>query len=220
MKKVFALLLVLVMVIGLCACGDKSEKSPASVAGRYYLVSMTEGDMTITIEEYSAMLGIDVEMYIDVRADGTATAKNMDGEYMEMAWGNGQMWPVEEPGETAPCTFSGNTMTVDAGSDGKMVFKKGAPAKDSDEDVAFDDYDVDFDYDADLGDLDDYDVDFDYDAALDDLDDYDVDFDYDADLGDLDDYDVDFDDADLEDALSELEDALSQLEDIDFDDFG
>jgi hypothetical protein len=202
MKKVFALLLVLVMVIGLCACGDKGGKTPSgnSVAGRYYLVSMAEGDMTISIEEYSEMLGYDVEMYIDVRADGTATAKNMDGEYMEMAWGNGQMWPVDEPEEKANCTFSGDTMTV--GMDGeKMVFKKGAPAKDSDEDVAFDDYDVDFDYDADLGDLDDYDVDFDYDA-------------------DLGDYDVDFDDADLEDALSELEDALSQLEDIDFDDFG
>lgn len=120
MKKLIALMLALVLVVGLCACGDKG----GNVAGRYYLVSMSEGGESYTVKEYSEMLGAEVEMYIDVKADGTATAKNMDGEYMEMGWGNGQMWPADEPGEKANCTFRGDTMTIS--QDGMtMTFKKG-----------------------------------------------------------------------------------------------
>ena len=129
MKKVFALLLVLVMVIGLCACGDKkAEKSPAEVAGRYYLVSAAENGTTYSLEEFAEMLGCDhVEMYIDLFADGTAeiyTKEDDQVETMEMGWGDGMMWPADYPDSKASCVINGDTITLN-NYNKQMVFKKG-----------------------------------------------------------------------------------------------
>ena len=168
MKKVFALLLVLVMVIGLCACGDKkAEKSPAdqaqdivndalenvdvdidlddtitdledalndfeidntaSVAGRYYLSSMTIDGETISVAEYAELLAAEgFEMYIDLEDDGTALMHTNDGTYVEdtsMGWGDGMMWPAEDPTDTAACAIDGQTIIITADDMG-MVFEK------------------------------------------------------------------------------------------------
>jgi hypothetical protein len=127
MKKVFALLLALVMVIGLCACGDKGEKTPADVTGRYYLVSAAENGTTYSLEEFAEMLGCNhVEMYIDLFADGTAFMYTQEDDFsqgMDMGWGDGKMWPAEAPEGKASCTISGNTLTLN-NNGRQMTFKK------------------------------------------------------------------------------------------------
>lgn len=116
MKKSLTLLLALVMAFGLGGCGKKAEKTPADVAGRYFLVSVTKDGTTYSLEEVAEMVGAEsVEMYVDLSNDGTGFMfSSQDGDTFgyDVCWGNGEMWRPDEPTNVIPYTINGNTLTI------------------------------------------------------------------------------------------------------------
>ena len=118
MKKSVKTILCLVLVIGivctLAACGG--------VAGRYELASMAMGDQEMDIAALKALAGTDVEMYIELKDDGTAVLA-MDGEVTEMQWADGEMWPANNPSDKIPFTVDGDELTMEQ-SGIKLIFKK------------------------------------------------------------------------------------------------
>lgn len=136
MKKLIALVLALALCLSLAACGDDKggSKSADSVAGRYYLINMIEAGTSYTPDDMADMYGLsEYEMYIDLNADGTAVlCEAGDGEKYtsDMGWGNGKIWPVEDPDDTASFSLSTDTLTL-SNDDMKMVFVKGSKPADS-----------------------------------------------------------------------------------------
>ena len=117
-KRGICLVLALVLVLCLTACGG--------IAGRYKLTSAESDGMVLegeSLQSVLSMAGMTADdMYIELREDGTGTMSVM-GEVAEMCYGNGQIWPVEEPDEKVPFTVSGDKLTIEI--DGaKMVFEK------------------------------------------------------------------------------------------------
>ena len=114
-----AVLLVLSLTLCLAACGDKEKGS--SIAGKYNFYSMTYDGETMTADDL-AELGTNVEMYLRLNADGTGIMYS-EGESVDMAYANGQIWSVDEPDEKVDFTVKGNTLTME--QEGMvMTFKK------------------------------------------------------------------------------------------------
>lgn len=115
MKKVFCSMLVAATLLCMTACGG------SSVAGRYDFHSMDMEGMQITAEALKEM-DTEMEMYIELKEDGTGTMAS-EGEVMEMAWADGEIWPAEDPTDKVPFEIDGDTLTME--QEGiKMVFKK------------------------------------------------------------------------------------------------
>lgn len=115
MKKTLCGALVAIMLLCLTACGGSSK------AGHYDFYSMEMGGSTITAESLKD-LGADYEMYIELKEDGTGTMAT-DGETVEMAWKDDQIWPADDPDDKVTFEVDGDTLTME--QDGaKLVFKK------------------------------------------------------------------------------------------------
>lgn len=118
-KKILAVMLVIGMMMGLCACGSAKE------VGKYQFVEMSSEGMTITAE---TLKGFDMDpsgIYIEFRKDGTGTL-NMgamgdgDDASTEFTWKDGKM---TADGDTVAYTLDGKKITIDI--DGSsMVFEK------------------------------------------------------------------------------------------------
>ncbi len=116
--KVFvALALVLSLALCLVACGGSS-----SLSGKYNLVSMTEGDSSISIKELEEMAGEDVEAYIEFNKDGTAEL-NLMGDVEDMKYGNSKIWAEGEEDDKADLIVKGSKVTIKI-EDTEMVFEK------------------------------------------------------------------------------------------------
>jgi hypothetical protein len=90
--------------------------------GTYYFSYMEEDDFKVTAGDMEAG-GVDIStMYVTINEDGTGSL-SMYGETMDMEWGNGEIWPVDEPDEPVNLSFDGFTLTME--QDGqKIVFEK------------------------------------------------------------------------------------------------
>lgn len=113
MKKLLVLLLALVLVAGLCACGAKS----ASIAGHYTLHQVTEGGEVFYVEQDPS------NPCVELKADGTAQVVDLEGRAREAVFQDGQTWFVDNPSAKMPYTIKGNTLTINDGRS-EMVFKK------------------------------------------------------------------------------------------------
>lgn len=118
MKRIVCLMLVLVMVLSLTACGG--------ITGRYTITSMEadglvyEGEL---LEGILEMIGMSTDdMYIELNDDGTGTMSVM-GEVAEMRYDDNMIWPVESPDEKVPYEVSGDKLTLEI-EGYKMVFEK------------------------------------------------------------------------------------------------
>ena len=120
LKMILCLSLVLAMALSMVACGDKKEEK-ASIAGHYDLASMTIDGKSFTQDELAALMG-DLEIYVELNDDGTGVL-SLSGETADMAWKDGQIWPVDEPDEKVPFTVEGKTLTMEIDGQ-KMVFEK------------------------------------------------------------------------------------------------
>ena len=119
MKKLIALLLSAVLVLGLCACGGASGSE--DITGRYDMVSITQDGVTIDVAEYLASLDIEAEAYLELKANGFAVL--CFGDTLDLVYEDGMIWPEGEPEGKVPFTIDGKTLTMEQNGE-KMVFKK------------------------------------------------------------------------------------------------
>lgn len=115
-KIALCLVLVLGLVMSLAACGG------VDVSGKYNLVSMESEGETVTMEDLQAVLGTEIEMYLELKPDGTGVM-NMMGETVDMEYADGMIWAVgEEDGKVAFTVEDGKlTMTQDGET---LIFQK------------------------------------------------------------------------------------------------
>lgn len=122
MKMALCLALVLGLLVSMSACDILGGNSDA---GTYKLSSMEMMGMTLDVEALKTNFGMsdeDLDMYVELRKDGTATMK-ANGEEVEMGWADGEIWPVEEPEEKATFTIEEGVLTMDIEGI-KMMFTK------------------------------------------------------------------------------------------------
>jgi hypothetical protein len=114
MKKLLALLLAVVLIVGLCACGSSGK---GGMAGHYTLTLVEEGGQLLYSRDISGE-----NYWLELKSDGTGTLCTVN-QTDAMGWGNGLIWPMEEPEDTANLTVSGKTLKIEA-DDFLMVFEK------------------------------------------------------------------------------------------------
>ena len=90
MKKLIALLLALVMVVALVACGAKKEEAPAADDGKLYIPVMAKGFQhqfwqAVKAGADAAAKDLDVEIYFDGPASETEIAAQVNMVEQEMA---------------------------------------------------------------------------------------------------------------------------------------
>ncbi len=121
MKKVLSIVLTVALMLTLVACFAGCGKK-GGISGKWKLDYMEQGEMKLSISDLEKMSGEKVEFYLELKADGTGVMNSM-GEKTDMAYGDGQIWPAEDPSDKVPYKLSGNTLTLE--QDGmKLVFKK------------------------------------------------------------------------------------------------
>lgn len=128
-KILVCLAMILSLMLCVAACGEDEGmigsitggSSKSSIAGKYEFYSMTYDGETVTAKDM-AEVGEDVEIYIRLNNDGTGIMVS-DGETVEIAYSDGELWPVDEPEESVEFTVKGNTLTVEA-EEMVMTFKK------------------------------------------------------------------------------------------------
>ena len=113
MKKIIALVLLVVLVVGLCACGS----SKSGMAGRYTLLRVEQDGELMYSRELSGE-----NYWLELKSDGTGTLHTVN-QTDAMGWGNGLIWPMEEPEDTANLSVNGKTLTIQSGGF-VMVFEK------------------------------------------------------------------------------------------------
>lgn len=116
-KFMICLLLILGMMSTLAACSD-------DISGHYELVEASMSGQTFTAQEFRALVGEEVEMYIELNADGTGKMAFVNNE-TDIAWKDNQLWSVNDgkTGAKASFTVEDGTLTLDmAGT--IMVFRK------------------------------------------------------------------------------------------------
>ena len=101
MKKAVALLLVLVMVFALCACGAKSNDP---VVGTWKLSGLMMGE-----EDYSSFVSM-FDMQLTFKADGTGTMV-YDGDTVPLTWKSGSF---TDGTDTFNYTMVGDTIQFEA----------------------------------------------------------------------------------------------------------
>ena len=121
MKKTIALLMTLMLgVLVLAGCGNGASNE-AALSGKYYVISVTEGEATVSEETLKAM-GFD-QMYFEFMEDGTFKGDIM-GETGEGTFKvDGKNATLTVNGEDAKGTIDGNKFTLEI-DDTKMVFEK------------------------------------------------------------------------------------------------
>ncbi|MDD6023244.1 MAG: hypothetical protein PUC06_03240 [Oscillospiraceae bacterium] len=112
MKRVLALLLAMVLLLSLAACGGEAEGSASSEveesdAGLYMLTSMKDGEEEIDLETLQ-MIGAD-SWYLELREDGTGTLYLGEDNITELKWRNGVL---KADGDRLEYTREGDTITL------------------------------------------------------------------------------------------------------------
>ena len=122
MKKVLAIVLSVVMLIGLCACGGVSLK------GTEWKLTAMEVDGLMIDEEFLAGLGMEGSIVFD---DKQATISAMgESESVDYSVKDNTVTMTDSTGETMIATIEINddkeeTLVIDMGADGIMTFTKG-----------------------------------------------------------------------------------------------
>ncbi len=111
MKKITAMLLVLVMVFALCACGG--QKGPN---GTFKLTGLEMNGEDYS--EYLSMLGYD-QYSITFNSNGTGTL-DAGGSSISFTWDSSNL---DDGTDKIPYTFSGNSVSIET-SGVKMTFTK------------------------------------------------------------------------------------------------
>ena len=116
-KYILCLILILGMLSTFVACGD-------DITGHYELVKVTMADQTYTIQEFRALVGNDVEMFVELNADGTGKMAFVNNE-TDIEWKGNQLWSVQDgkTGVKANFTLEDGVLTLDI-SGMIMVFQK------------------------------------------------------------------------------------------------
>ena len=125
MKKHLAVIMLAVFMMVLAGCGGKKIDAP--VVGDWKLSTVEAMGQTMTVEDFAALTGSDVEMKIYIKDNGTFSA-NFEGES-----GEGK-WEYEEPTITLKDdtdTLTGEykdgkiTLSIDEGGESySMTFEK------------------------------------------------------------------------------------------------
>ena len=96
-KSILIALLILSLLLGLCACGNKEANAAEKLAGTYVLskltyadgVELTGGELKTELEEIWCMEVADT--YLELRSDGTGSL-SVYGMSMEIGWKDGYLW--------------------------------------------------------------------------------------------------------------------------------
>ncbi len=107
MKKITALLLVLVMVLALTACGESKEINPDAV-GVYTLKSITENEETQDLEEMGVAELMAATFSLVLNEDGTGTML-IDGETYTIKWNIDHIYL---DGDKTDYTLEGDILTI------------------------------------------------------------------------------------------------------------
>ena len=130
MKKFLAIMLALVLVVSMVACGKKDEpkeEAPedevleeAVPSGDYILTAMKAQGQEVSLDDYYAAMGEDFEMVMTFNDDGTGTLVSAPGVSMDFTW-EGNTYTAD--GQSAEFKLDGKTLTIDGGEDSTRVFE-------------------------------------------------------------------------------------------------
>ena len=108
MKKIFALILALILLLALCACGTQEEEAkedlPDPVIGSWTLTGLELDGADVSA--YSVSFDIRLEF----RPDGTGTVSSGE-ESFSVTWQNGSFY---DGSETIAYTVEGNKLSFEA----------------------------------------------------------------------------------------------------------
>lgn len=122
-KRALSLLLVLAMMVSLAACGGGGGP-----AGSYKLTKVSMSGMDIDVEQLGSMMGVDVNVTLEIKADGSwsmdASALGMGTEAVSGTWtASGSTIDLTAEGETLTATLNGSTLVME--EDGEsLTFQK------------------------------------------------------------------------------------------------
>ena len=113
-KASLCLCLVVCLMVSLVACGG--------IAGRYNLMTMTNGTDTMDAETVKSITGFDGELYIELFDNGTAVM-SMFGTTTDLEYDDNYLWPASDKEDTMPYRIEGSSLILE--QEGvKVVFKK------------------------------------------------------------------------------------------------
>lgn len=116
-KSVICFMLLIGIACTLAACRE-------DYTGHYELISATMSGQTFTVEQLREIVGNDVQMFIELNADGTGKMAFLNST-ADMQWEGDQIWAVQDGQSGTKATF-----TVDEGkltlvlTDSVLVFQK------------------------------------------------------------------------------------------------
>ena len=122
-KRALTLLLALAMIVSLAACGGGGGPT-----GTYKLTKVNSGGMDLDVAQLSSMTGVDMNVTLQVNADGTwsmdASALGIGTEAVSGQWtANGSKIDFTAEGDTITASVSGNTIVME--EDGQsLTFQK------------------------------------------------------------------------------------------------
>lgn len=126
MRKLFALVLSAVMLISITACGNSSADPNDPIIGEWEMTAMNAGGVTMTMEEI-AVLGVDMSIEIDMKADGKLDATVAQGGQTETSDGkweaNGDNYSVTLDGETVDATLTDGKLSMEI-EGSEAIFEK------------------------------------------------------------------------------------------------
>ena len=109
-KKILPLFLVLVLTMGLTACGSKSSTTDLT-GTTWVLNSGTQGDTTIDKATLESMFG--GEMTYSFESEGKVTL-SLAGVQIEGTWTqDGDTVSLDMQGDTGEMTLNGDTLSID-----------------------------------------------------------------------------------------------------------
>ena len=122
-KRALTFLMALAMIVSLAACGGGS-KGPA---GTYKLTSMNTDGLEMSVEEMSALFGMDIEMTLQLKDNNSFTLDMgilSEGESTSGTWKmDGDSLILSADGEELPVTYDGKTIVMGVEGD-TLTFQK------------------------------------------------------------------------------------------------
>ena len=117
MKKVLAIVLSVIMLIGLCACGG------VSIKGTEWKLTAMEVDGLMIDEEFLTGLGMDGSIVFD---DKKAVISALgESELVDYSVKDNTVTMTDSTGQVMTASIEGETLVIDMGADGIMTFTKG-----------------------------------------------------------------------------------------------
>lgn len=125
-KRVLTFLMVLMMVLGLAACGGGDGKNAAGV---YKVTKISSDGIEMTTEEMAELFGMEVEMTLELKDDNTFVL-DMGFLMAEGEEGASGTWKLEgdtltlsADGEDITTTYDGKTIVLEEGTE-ILTFEK------------------------------------------------------------------------------------------------